>query len=177
MIYSAQTGFEYEVVALIKERKTNYVFRYVLRDKDDENRVVWADNSGGLFKHKCTNPKELFDHYLKDNDMYYIEYVPRDVSKTNTLSHNEQAFKDIVDNMFKVYKAKNHDYGSSVQDTYEDYGDVSFLVRITDKLNRLKTLCKSDVEAKVADEKIEDTILDLANYAILFKITRDASNK
>lgn len=34
-----------------------------------------------------------------------------------------------------------------------------------DKLNRARTLDK--VESEVKDEKIEDTLLDLANYAIL----------
>ena len=34
-----------------------------------------------------------------------------------------------------------------------------------DKLNRVRTLDKQD--AKVSDEKLEDTLLDLANYALL----------
>lgn len=34
-----------------------------------------------------------------------------------------------------------------------------------EKMNRLYTL--SNKEAKVTDEKIEDTLMDLANYAIL----------
>ena len=39
------------------------------------------------------------------------------------------------------------------------------LHRMEDKLNRARTLDK--VESEVKDEKIEDTLLDLANYAIL----------
>jgi hypothetical protein len=42
---------------------------------------------------------------------------------------------------------------------------VSFLVRLEDKLNRARTLSKQT--ALVNDEKIEDTLLDMANYAIL----------
>lgn len=64
-----------------------------------------------------------------------------------------------------IYIAKNKDYGSSVTDTYKKYGLVSFLVRMEDKMNRLRTL--SQQEAEVADEKIEDTLMDLANYALL----------
>ena len=52
-----------------------------------------------------------------------------------------------------------------MSDTYRDFGLVSFLVRIQDKLNRLKTLSKQD--SLVKDEKIEDTLIDLANYSIL----------
>ena len=74
-------------------------------------------------------------------------------------------FKEITEDMLKLYEAKNTDYGASVSDTYRDFGLVSFLVRIQDKLNRLKTLSKRD--ALVVDEKIEDTLIDMANYSIL----------
>lgn len=77
----------------------------------------------------------------------------------------EEMFKSIVDEMYDIYIAKNSDYGSSVSDTYKDFGLVSFLVRMQDKMNRLKTLNKK--ESLVKDEKIEDTLLDLANYSIL----------
>lgn len=93
------------------------------------------------------------------------------------LNDNEKAFKEIVDEMFKVYKAKNHDYGNSVQDTYDRLGDASFLTRILDKVNRLVSLTQPGKEAQVKDEAIEDTILDLANYAVIYKMTRESSNK
>lgn len=73
--------------------------------------------------------------------------------------------KQICDSLNKLYKDKNHDYGDSVHDTFEKYGLTSFLVRMEDKLNRARTLDR--IEGKVKDEKIEDTLLDLANYAIL----------
>ena len=73
--------------------------------------------------------------------------------------------KQICNSLNKLYKDKNHDYGDSVHDTFEKYGLTSFLVRMEDKLNRARTLDR--IEGKVKDEKIEDTLLDLANYAIL----------
>lgn len=77
----------------------------------------------------------------------------------------EELHRVITNDMHKLYLAKNGDYGNSVHDTYMKYGLVSFLVRMEDKMNRLYTL--SSKEAKVTDEKIEDTLMDLANYAIL----------
>ena len=50
--------------------------------------------------------------------------------------------------------------------TFDEYGLVSFLVRMDDKMNHIKTLNKIQ-DAAVRGEKIEDTLLDLANYAIL----------
>ena len=79
--------------------------------------------------------------------------------------NNIELYKKMLDDMHNLYITKNHDYGNSVHDTYEKYGLTSFLVRIEDKLNRARTLSKND--AKVNDEKIEDTLIDMANYAIL----------
>lgn len=75
--------------------------------------------------------------------------------------------KELLDNLHNLYIAKNHDYGDSVHDTYEKYGLTSFLVRMEDKLNRVRTLNKNINDIQIPTEKIEDTLLDLANYAIL----------
>ena len=74
--------------------------------------------------------------------------------------HNE-----LLNKLADLYQTKNADYGDSVSETYRKYGMTSFLVRMEDKLNRVRTLVNQ--EAKVQDEKIEDTLLDLANCEIL----------
>lgn len=79
--------------------------------------------------------------------------------------NKEELHKKIINDMHEVYLAKNRDYGNSVHETYKKYGMTSFLVRMEDKMNRLHSLLNK--EAKVEDEKIEDTLLDLANYSIL----------
>lgn len=85
-----------------------------------------------------------------------------------------QRFEEITNAMFDLYKRKNADYGNSVAKTFDEYGLVSFLVRIEDKLNRVATLTKkSTTEQQIKDEKIEDTLLDLANYSIMALIELD----
>lgn len=74
----------------------------------------------------------------------------------------------ILQGMQDTYSAKNADYGDSVGDTYNRFGDISFLTRITDKYNRICSLM--DKEAEVKDESIQDTILDMANYCILWLV-------
>lgn len=78
----------------------------------------------------------------------------------------ESIFMKYTDKMKDLYLKKNHDYGDSVSKTFDEYGLVSFLVRMDDKMNRIKTLNKIQ-DTAVRGEKIEDTLLDLANYAIL----------
>jgi hypothetical protein len=67
-----------------------------------------------------------------------------------------------------TYECKNRDYGNSFGDTYEKLGIISALTRITDKYNRLVSLCtKPKEEQMVKDESIRDTLLDLSNYCLL----------
>lgn len=74
--------------------------------------------------------------------------------------------QDLMNYLHNLYVVKNHDYGDSVHDTYTKYGLTSFLVRIEDKINRARTLSQNS-ETLVKTEKIEDTLLDMANYAVL----------
>ena len=41
------------------------------------------------------------------------------------------------------------------------------LIRMTDKLNRFEQLINPLTNQRLQDESIEDTLIDLANYAIL----------
>lgn len=81
-------------------------------------------------------------------------------------------YDTIIKELRAIYVAKNNDYGSSVTDTYNKFGDVSFMVRITDKINRATTLLAKN-NRQVQDEKLEDTIKDLVNYGILWLIERE----
>ena len=72
----------------------------------------------------------------------------------------------ICQKLNQIYKAKNHDYGDSFGDTYKKLGIISAVTRLSDKMNRLMSLAVKH-DAQVKDEKIEDTLLDMANYAIM----------
>lgn len=77
-------------------------------------------------------------------------------------------FADITKRMAEVYAAKNHDYGNSFSKSIEEFGLVAAAVRMNDKMERIKALVKSqDNNRCVKDETIEDTLLDLANYAVM----------
>ena len=74
--------------------------------------------------------------------------------------------KNICDSLNDLYKAKNEDYGDSFSKSYKEYGLTMSCIRLEDKLNRLKSLNKNG-NAQVKDESIQDTLMDLANYAIM----------
>lgn len=80
--------------------------------------------------------------------------------------------KAICYDLNETYKAKNADYGDSFSELRQEYPNA-ILIRLTDKLKRLKTLMQGG-QQQVADESIEDTLLDLANYAIMELVERRA---
>lgn len=88
--------------------------------------------------------------------------------------NREKQFKDIVSKMTETFIAKNKDYGNSFDETLNDEGIVASRVRIADKFNRFKQLSKGQT-AMVADESITDTLLDMANYAIMTVMWMDGN--
>ena len=74
-------------------------------------------------------------------------------------------FKQIANGLTELYERKNADYGNSFSKSFEEFGLTSPVIRLSDKVERLKTLSKQ--EAKVKDESIQDTVMDIAVYAML----------
>lgn len=67
----------------------------------------------------------------------------------------------------EVYNRKNHDYGDSFHQTFLEEGFAMARIRLTDKLNRFKALTRTNEKQKVTDESLTDTLMDLANYALM----------
>lgn len=121
------------------------------------------------------------DLYLADNDNTYAwhkDMLEPALTVNQAKMDRLDIYQYILNNLEETYKNKNNDYGNSVADTYKKFGDLSFLVRITDKYNRLMTLCNPNApEQMVKDEKIDDTILDLANYCLLWLVEKEYKNQ
>lgn len=71
-----------------------------------------------------------------------------------------------------LYRKKNADYGDSFHQTYLEEGLAMSRIRLSDKLNRFKSLTWSG-DRKVQDESVRDTLLDLANYALMTILEMD----
>lgn len=93
--------------------------------------------------------------------------------------------QQLIDSMERTYqtgveivKKKNSDYATTDDalsnfKVIEALGVVEYkramLVRMADKFARISNLMKDDKKAQVLDERLEDTILDLINYAAILK--------
>lgn len=74
-------------------------------------------------------------------------------------------FAKVVKQMTELYAEKNHDYGNSFDKGMNVIGLPYGVGRLYDKMNRIIELMNN--EAEVKDETMEDTVLDLACYAVM----------
>jgi hypothetical protein len=85
---------------------------------------------------------------------------------------NVARHRKIVMGLNELYAKKNADYGDSFHETFLEEGMAMARIRLSDKLNRFKSLTRGNSQ-QVNDESIRDTLLDLANYAIMTVIELD----
>lgn len=70
----------------------------------------------------------------------------------------------------KLLIEKNKKYGNSFFKTADEYGKTVLVLRIDDKLNRLKQLILHNEKDDMQGENVKDTLIDLAGYAVLAKL-------
>lgn len=70
--------------------------------------------------------------------------------------------KRVQERGLELFKRKNEDYG----DAFAKYGVIGVLMRIEEKIQRSLSITKKGVNL-VKDEGIQDTLLDLHNYAAM----------
>lgn len=75
-----------------------------------------------------------------------------------------EQFKEIVKEMTELFEKKNSNYGNSFSKLYDELGGISGLVPLYNKLHRATSLVKGNQNNF---ESLEDTFIDLANYAIM----------
>lgn len=88
----------------------------------------------------------------------------------NSVNNMENKIDEACEELARVLKEKNKKYGDSFSRTADEYGNAVLLLRIQDKLNRLKQLLILKDAYSNSDESVEDTFLDLAGYSVLSKI-------
>jgi hypothetical protein len=77
----------------------------------------------------------------------------------------KEAFRIVCENV-RIMDTKQQDYGSN---NISAFGEFGVLVRLNDKMERLKHLNKMP---SVKNESIDDTYLDIANYAVIAMLIR-----
>ena len=99
--------------------------------------------------------------------------------------------KEMCDSARKLLSAKNNDYANPEANPdplapFKNFmmcehmdvapAEVGMLIRMTDKFSRLSSFVKGGFSPQVADEKLEDTIMDIINYGILLLAYKQATS-
>ena len=91
-----------------------------------------------------------------------------------TIKEKANRFRSIVNTMADLYEKKNSNYGDSFALLYEELGPTAGLVPLWNKLHRATALIKG---GENHFESIEDTLKDLACYAIMNLIEMEAQEE
>ena len=84
-----------------------------------------------------------------------------------TQEQKNKEFARITGEMLELYSSKNELYGDSFNQLMHELGLIAGVVPLDNKLRRIKSIVKG---TKVKFESLEDSLYDLANYAILMLI-------
>lgn len=83
---------------------------------------------------------------------------------------------EMFDNLYDLFAKKNHDYGNSVFETCELAPSISvedaIAVRMSDKVKRISKLRANGGVGQVKEESLDDTIIDLVVYGVLWVTQR-----
>ena len=88
------------------------------------------------------------------------------------MTNKADRLEKLMAEMLGIYKAKNKDYGDSFSESFEEFGLIAPVVRMNDKMNRIKSLSKKG-DRQVKGESLKDSLMDLANYAMMTVIELD----
>lgn len=125
------------------------------------------------FKDDLTALREIVE-LRKDWEVYQAE-------SDHTVTHFEKEypelskeFKDIQDEMYRMFAAKHMDYGLQnislggdlTKETDKKFSLTGLAIRLTDKISRLRNLLVNGKNF-VKGEGMEDTFIDIANYGII----------
>lgn len=81
---------------------------------------------------------------------------------------DEIRFRDITEKMRETFLKKNHDYGNSFHETWDEFGDKGIITALTQISHKYHRLMNIGLGTKpLVDESIDDMLLDMANYCIL----------
>lgn len=123
------------------------------------NELPNIDTTFSICKKKILNKISITKEQIKINENIRNELIELNQCCLNHLYEENNV---IQQKGYDLFLQKNKDYG----DSYLLCGLIGILIRILDKINRIKQITiNGSIEVK--DEKYEDTILDLHNYTLL----------
>lgn len=137
----------------MKDKETRYEklsrLQFVLENAKQFNREAQED-SKAVFR----IPKAITD------DLTSV------INKFIKSDYNMNLMTELALRNLDTYEKKNHDYGNAFDKSLDEDGLLVAKIRMSDKMQRFASLLKKD-NFLVESESIEDTLMDLSNYALM----------
>jgi len=161
--------------------------------KRDLGRLGWEEREAPMPVKTCStcqhkdNPETYplctacLTTYLQSGSRYYVHWKQE---KSPEKRPGHPMFYELLEKLSEIHSRKNQDYGNGnplgnfmgvVPLGVDPF--VGVLVRMSDKWSRICTLSQKDGQGQVKDESIEDTLLDMAAYALLAIVIRREGKK
>ena len=78
------------------------------------------------------------------------------------------SIEEIAKQIATLVEKKDKDYGKAFDKSMDKFGDMVYVIRLEDKVNRVENIIMNHGYNVVADEKVEDTVKDIIGYSLLF---------
>ena len=139
----------------------------VFKDNDDNLRYIptWLFHHFELVTEESLSVTDLIANLGRRLSEIETLLAPKDIEESDGSTVKAAQIRQACDEVRDLLIRKNHDYGDSFAQQYAKYGLQSALIRMDDKMRRLETL--TDGKQAQVEESIEDTLADLAGYALL----------
>ena len=141
--------------------------------------MVWADNfndyihndidsSAVLDFDKCDKLlqiafKKILMGVIDPIDVKPVFDKVKNTALFKILELNKTSIDTVLNEAFNLGVRKNNDYGA---ENILKFGIIGIIVRLGDKISRYKNLSTNkNIEQKVKDESLKDTLMDIINYA------------
>lgn len=137
----------------------------MLKYRGTVHAIEYIDDDGDFY---LTDVKNSYnDHYVWNEGM--VDFIGINQPITPKASR-ETIYNYLLDDLSEMYKDSNNNQDDTIINIYDKFGDTSFLVHILEQYNEISKL-------RVDDNKINDAILDLANYCLLWLTEREYKNQ
>ena len=142
-------------------------------DEEDPNKIHPID----IIRNWTPDGKKIKTLAETIDDMMYpnkeaVDKAMGECNKNVSDHGKDYSYSSILRQMDETHTRKNNDYGDAAYQGYKKYGPAYFLVQLHNKLSRLESLTINNRSQMVKDESIDDTLLDMANYAVMYLESR-----
>lgn len=123
-----------------------------------------TESDGRLFK--------IADDVYRNDDKMREEFkkqLSEDLNGMAGSDTNKATFESVLDEMKELHAKKDKDYGSAFHKSFEEFGVTAGVVRLNDKMERVKSLVKNG-KAEIKDDSLLDSLKDLGCYAVMLYV-------